>query len=83
MGQQIDGATVTAILIGFAGLLTYLVSRLNTKGRSDARRLRNLAKRDIEWAGWAHSVRVWAASHGYSDLPKLPALLADEEEDEA
>ena len=82
MGGQLDGGTVSAILIGFATLLTFLVSQASTKAREQRRRLKWLAKRDIGWAGWAHRVHVWAAQHGHDDLPKLPALLTEDYEAE-
>ena len=78
---QLDGGTVSAILIGFATLLTFLVSQSSTKAREQRRRLKHLTKRDIAWASWGHRVRVWAAGHGYDDLPPQPAVLADDEED--
>lgn len=83
MGMQLDGGTVSAILIGFATLLTFLVSQTGTKAREQRRRLRHLTKRDIAWSGWAHRVQVWAAGKGYDDLPAQPALLSQDEEDEA
>lgn len=81
--MELDGGTVSAILIGFATLLTFLVSQTSTKAREQRRRLRRLASRDIAWAGWAHRVQVWAAQNGYTDMPKQPALLSDDDEDEA
>lgn len=80
---QLDGGTVSAILIGFATLLTFLVSQTSVKAREQRRRLKALAKRDIAWASWAHHVRVWAAGHGHHDLPTLPTLLSEDDEDSA
>lgn len=82
--MQLDGGTVSAILIGFAGLLTFLVSQTSAKAREQRRRLKRLTKRDIAWARWGHRVQVWAAGHGYDDLPAQPAeLAADEDEEDA
>lgn len=80
--MQLDGGTVSAILIGFASLLAFLVSQTSTKAREQRRRLKYLTVRDISWAGWSHRVRVWAAKNGYDDLPKLPSLLAQDDEEE-
>lgn len=80
--MQLDGGTVSAILIGFAGLLTFLVSQTSTKAREQRRRLKALAKRDILWSGWAHRVQVWAAGRGLDDLPVVPKALTEEEDDE-
>ncbi len=82
MGFQLDGSTVSAILIGVAGLLAYLVSQSSAKAREDRRRLRRLARRDIAWTRWAHTVMVWAASKGLDDLPDQPRVLVDSEDDE-
>jgi hypothetical protein len=81
MSFQLDGATVGSILIGVAGLLTYLVSQSSAKAREDRRRLRRLVKRDIQWNRWSHNVQVWAAQNGYEDLPEQPLVLADSEDD--
>lgn len=81
--QQVDGTVVSALLIGVSVFLTWLVSQLGTKSRSDRRRLRKLTKRDIAWAEWGHRVQVWAAGKGYTDLPAQGReLLDDEDEDE-
>lgn len=80
MGEQLDGGTVSAILIGFATFLTFLVSKTSTQAREQRRRLKALVKRDIGWARWAHSVRVWAASRGHDDLPALPNYLSEDDE---
>jgi hypothetical protein len=77
--MQLDGGTVSAILIGAATLLTFLVSQTSTKAREQRRRLKALAKRDIAAAGWIHAVQVWAARHGYDDLPKVPAVLSEDD----
>ena len=81
MGFQLDGATVSSILIGVSTLLAYLVSRSSAKSREDRRRLRRLVKRDIVWTRWGHNVQVWAARHGHEDLPALPALLVESEDE--
>lgn len=80
---QLDGGTVSAILIGMAGFLTFLVSQTSAKAREQRRRLKHLTRRDIAWASWGHRVLVWAAQHGHDDLPKQPSLLTQDEEDEA
>lgn len=80
--MELDGNTVSAILIGVGALLTFLVSQSSTRARDQRRRLRRLTKRDILWSGWSHKVHVWAASKGYDDLPAQPALLSIDEEDE-
>ena len=82
MGEQLDGGTVSAVLIGFATLLTYLVSQTSTKAREQRRRIKRLTKRDIAWARWGHRVQVWAAGHGYEDLPEQPKVLLGDEDDE-
>lgn len=80
----LDGGTVSAILIGFATLLTYLVSQTSTKAREQRRRLKKLTKRDIAWARWGHKVQVWAASNGYEGLPEQGReLITDDEDDES
>lgn len=81
MGFQIDGATVSSILIGVAALLAYLVSQSSAKAREDRRWLRRLVRRDIAWTRWAHNVQVWAAQHGHDDLPEQPRILVDAEEE--
>lgn len=81
--MQLDGGTVSAILIGFATLLTFLVSQTSAKAREQRRRLKALAKRDIAAAGWIHHVQVWAAQHGYNDLPSVPAILSQDDEEDA
>lgn len=80
--MQLDGGTVSAILIGCASLLAFLVSQTSTKAREQRRRLKNLTRRDIAWAGWAHRVQVWAALKGHDDLPAQPALLTQDEEEQ-
>jgi hypothetical protein len=80
--MQLDGGTVSAILIGFAGFLTFLVSQTTAKAREQRRRLKRLTRRDIAWARWGHKVQVWAASHGYDDLPKQPVELESDEDEE-
>lgn len=82
---ELDGGTVSAVLIGFAALLSYLVSQTSTKARDQRRRIKKLTQRDISWARWGHRVQVWAAGRGYDDLPPLPKELAadyDEEDGE-
>lgn len=81
MGFQLDGTTVSSVLIGVAALLAYLVSQASAKAREDRRRLRRLVKRDIAWTRWGHNVEVWAAQHGYDDLPDMPLILVDSEDD--
>ena len=80
MEFQLDGTTVSSILIGVAALFAYLVSQLSAKSREDRRRLRRLTRRDIAWSRWAHNVQVWAATHGH-DLPDVPRVLMDTEDD--
>lgn len=81
MGFQLDGTTVSSILIGMAALLAYLVSQASAKSREDRRRLRRLVKRDIAWTRWAHNVRVWAEHRGHDGLPELPTILLDIEDE--
>lgn len=83
MGIQLDGTTVSAILIGVAALLSYVVSQGSAKAREDRRRLRELLRRDIAWSRWGHAVKVWAAAHGHDDLPDQPRVLAESEDDDA
>jgi hypothetical protein len=80
---QLDGTTVGAFLIAFTGLLTFLLSQTSTRAREQRKRLKALAKRDIAAADWIHKVHVWAASHGYTDLPRVPSVLSQDDEDEA
>lgn len=80
---DVDGGTVSAILIGTAACLTYLMSQTSTRAKDQRRRLRRLTKRDILWSSWSHKVHVWAASNGYDDLPEQHKLLTVDEEDEA
>lgn len=80
--RQLDGGTVSAILIGFSGLAMFLVSQLSAKAREQRRRLRYLTRRDIAWAKWGHAVLVWAASRGHEDIPKQPPILTKDEEEE-
>lgn len=80
--EELSGQTVGALLVGVTILLTFLVSQTSTKAREQRRRLKALAKRDIAAADWIHRVQVWAANHGYSDLPRIPAILSSDEEDE-
>ena len=80
--EELSGQTVGALLVGVTILLTFLVSQTSTKAREQRRRLKALAKRDIAAAGWIHKVQVWAANHGYTDLPPVPAILSSDEEDE-
>lgn len=79
---ELSGQTVGALLVGVTILLTFLVSQTSTKAREQRRRLRELGKRDIAAAAWIHKVQVWAAQRGYTDLPKVPALLVADEEDD-
>lgn len=81
MGFQMDGTTVSSVLIGVAALLAYLVSQASAKAREDRRRLRRLVKRDIAWTRWGHNVMVWAAKHGHNDLPEQPKVLQDSEDE--
>lgn len=81
MGFQLDGATVSTILIGVATLFAYLVSQLSAKSREDRRRLRRLTRRDIAWTRWGHNVLVWAAQRGHDDVPDMPRILQDSEDD--
>ena len=80
--MELNGQAVGAILVAASMLLTFLVSQTSTKAREQRRRLRALAKRDIAAAGWIHKVHVWAAAHGYNDLPALPRVLSRDDEDE-
>jgi hypothetical protein len=80
MGFQLDGATAGSILVAVSILLTYLVSQASAKSREDRRRLRRLVKRDIAWTRWEHNVQVWAAEHGYDDLPSQPPILGESED---
>jgi len=81
--MELNGQAVGTILVAVSILLTFLVSQTSTKAREQRRRLKALAKRDIAAATWIHAVQVWAAAHGHTDLPKVPAVLsADDEEDE-
>jgi hypothetical protein len=80
--MKLDGATVSAILIGCASLMAFLVSQTSTKARDQRKRLKHLTRRDISWAGWSHRVQVWAAAQGHEDLPKLPPILLQDDEDE-
>ena len=80
--EELSGQTVGALLVGVTILLTFLVSQTSTKAREQRRRLKALAKRDIAAADWIHRVQVWAANHGYSDLPRVPAILSMDDEDE-
>ena len=82
MGFQLDGSTVSVILIGVAALLSYLVSQTSAKSRNDRRRLRTLTRREIAWARWGHTVKVWAARNGYDDLPDQPRILLEEDDDD-
>jgi len=79
---ELSGQTVGALLVGVTILLTFLVSQTSTKAREQRRRLKALAKRDIAAADWIHRVQVWAAQRGYTDLPKVPAVLSQDDEDE-
>ena len=79
---ELNGQTVGALLVGVTILLTFLVSQTSTKAREQRRRLRVLARRDIAAADWIHRVHVWAAAHGYIDLPKVPAVLSSDDEEE-
>ncbi|MGL5825569.1 MAG: hypothetical protein ACRCYU_12275 [Nocardioides sp.] len=81
MGLQIDGATVSALLIGLAALLTYLINQTSSRARDQRSRLRALTRREIAWARWGHRVQVWAASRGHTDLPEQPSELTDDRED--
>ena len=78
---QLDGGTVSALLIGASTFLAFLVSKTSVQAREQRRRLKALAKRDIAAAGWIHRVHVWAANHGYTDLPPLPPLLSEDDEE--
>lgn len=80
--MNLDGGTVGAILIGTAALMSFLVSQTSAKAREQRRRLRHLTKRDIAWANWGHRVLVWAASHGYDDIPKQPTVLSEDDDTE-
>jgi len=80
--MELNGQAVGTILVAVSILLTFLVSQTSTKAREQRRRLKALAKRDIAAAGWIHAVQVWAAARGYTDLPKVPAVLSSDEEDE-
>ena len=81
MEFQLDGTTVSSILIGVAALLAYLVSQSSAKAREDRRRLRRLARRDIAWTRWGHNIQVWAAQRGHDDLPDMPRVLVESEDD--
>lgn len=80
--MQLDGGQVGGLLVAATILLTYLVSQTSTRAREQRRRLKALAKRDIAAAGWIHKVQVWAAQRGHTDLPPVPPLLVNNEEDE-
>lgn len=80
--MQLDGQAIGGILVAVSFLLTYLVSQTSTRAREQRRRLKALAKRDIAAAGWIHRVHVWAAARGHADLPALPAILSNEDEEE-
>lgn len=80
---QLDGGTVSAILIGLATFLTFLVSQSGARARAQRARLKHLTRRDIAWSAWGHRVKVWAAAHGHEDLPPQPSVLSEENEDEA
>jgi hypothetical protein len=80
--MNLDGGTVGAILIGTASFMAFLVSQTSAKAREQRRRLRYLTKRDIAWTTWGHRVLIWAAKHGYEDVPKQPAVLSEEDDEE-
>lgn len=80
--EELSGQTVGALLVGVTILLTFLASQLSTKARDQRRRLRVLTRRDIAFSGWVYKVQRWAAARGHTDLPRLPKLLAEDEEDE-
>jgi hypothetical protein len=79
----LDGGTISALLIGFTSLITFLLSQNSAKAREQRRRMRVLTKRDIAWSSWGHRVLVWAAGHGYDDIPKQPAILTEDDDEEA
>jgi len=81
MGIQLDGGTVSVIVLAVATLLSYVVSQTTAKSREDRRRLRRLARRDIAFVRWRHNVEVWAAERGYDDLPDIPRILLESEDD--
>lgn len=83
MLNGIDGTTVSAILIGFATLLTYLTGQISTKARDQRRQIKRLRRRDVAWARWGHKVQVWAAGNGYDDLPEQDKELTTDDEDES
>jgi hypothetical protein len=82
MLSGLDGGTVSAILIGFATLLTYLAGQVSTKARDQRRQIKTLRRRDIAWARWSHRVQVWAAERGYEGLPEQGKDLRNDDEDE-
>lgn len=80
---ELSGQTVGTLLVGVTILLTFLVSQTSTKAREQRRRLKDLAKRDIAAADWIHRVQVWAAQRGYHDLPRVPSVLSQDEDEDA
>lgn len=81
MEFKLDGTTVSAIFIGVAALLTYLVSQMSAKAREDRRQLRLLTKREIAWTRWERAIKLWAAKRGHDDLPDMPRVLVESEDD--
>jgi len=79
---MVDGQAISAILIGIASLIAYLVSQSSTKGRALRREVRDLRRRDIASMRWRHKVDLEYASRG-EKAPALPReLLSTSEDDE-
>ena len=78
---MLDGQTISAVLIGLAGLIAYLVSQTSTKGKALRREVRDLRRRDIAHTKWAHRIELDYAEHGI-EMPRLPKDLLKGSDDE-
>lgn len=71
---------VASIITATGGVLALLLRAWSTRGRSGRAkaledRVRALENQLLEWAGWAHTARVTAASNGVR-LPAIPTPRA-------
>lgn len=78
---MLDGQSISAVLIGLAGLIAYLVSQTSAKGKALRHEVRDLRRRDIAHTKWAHRVELDYADRG-CEMPRLPKELLKIGDDE-
>lgn len=68
--------TLNGVLSSLLIVLSSIAIQFRNSGRAQAKALRELRDRDIQWALYVHQLRVKFASETGKELPKLPDILS-------